>query len=87
MGIVNILKHKTKEEIKPCIENRKWKEENNKYLKELQMFFDKIEKIKDKELRNNILNQMLQCDKVLTESAEEMFIKYYERGYKKAKEE
>lgn len=83
---------KLKCEIKEKLElnylsDRKWKEENNKYLQELQIFFDKMEKIKDQDLRNNLLNQMLQCDKALTEIAEEMFIKYYEIGYKKAKEE
>jgi len=67
--------------------DRKWKEGNKKYLKELQILFDKIENIKDSELKNNILNQMLLCDKVLTEIAEETFIKFYEQGYKKAKEE
>lgn len=69
------------------IDDRKWKEKNNKYLKELQLFFDRIEEIRDTNLKQRIINQMLQCDKVLTEAAEEMFLEYYEKGYKKAKEE
>lgn len=73
----------TKEEI----DDREWKEKNNKYLKELQLFFDRIEEIRDINLKQRIISQMLQCDKVLTEVAEEMFFEYYEKGYKKAKGE
>lgn len=83
----NKVKDITKDKIEGELNNRKWKEENEKYLKELQRFFDKVEKIDDVELRDNILNQMLQCDKVLTEVAEETFKKYYEIGFKKAKDE
>lgn len=64
---------------------RKWKEENKKYLKELQRFFDRVDNIEDKELKTSITNQMLICDKVLTEIAENMFIYCYNQGYQKAK--
>lgn len=84
---IEIIKRNHK--IKGCIneieENREWKEKNKTYLKELEKFFDKVENIKDEELKNNITNQMLRCDKVLTEIAEEMFRKYYQKGYQKAK--
>lgn len=83
----NKFKILTKEEIESHFHNRKWKEENHKYLKELQSFFDKIEKIGDMDLKDNVLNQMLQCDKALTEIAEEMFMKFYKFGYEQAKKE
>ncbi len=76
-----------KEENKYYQNDRKWKEENKKYLIELQMFFDKVEEIKDVNLRQRVINQMLQCDKVLTEIAEEKFFYCYEEGYQKAKDE
>lgn len=49
----------------------KWKRENKEYLKELQIFFDKADNIKDENLKNDIICQMLKCDKVLTKIAEE----------------
>lgn len=83
----NKEKNITKDKNNVELNDRRWKEENEKYLRELQIFFDKVEKIKDEDLRDNILNQMLQCDKALTEVAEETFVKYYERGLKQAKNE
>lgn len=52
-----------------------WKEKNEKYLFELQKFLDKVENIKDDELKQSIIIQMLKCDKVLTEIVEEMINK------------
>lgn len=66
--------------------NREWKEKNTLYLQELQRFFDRVDNIEDNELRTSIQSQMLICDKVLTEIAEDMFKKSYEEGYKKAKQ-
>ena len=83
----NKQKNITKDKIEGELKSRKWKEENEKYLKELQRFFDKVEKINDADLRDNILNQMLQCDKALTEVAEETFVKYYEIGLRESKDE
>jgi len=65
--------------------DRKWKEKNKKYLIELQRFFDRVDNIEDCELRRSVTNQMLICDKVLTEIAEDMFLNFYDKGYKKAK--
>ena len=67
--------------------NRSWKEENKKYLKELQNFFDKADNIADEDLRNKIVGQMLRCDDVLTKIAENRFQEFYQLGYKNAKEE
>jgi len=66
--------------------DRRWKEKNDKYLRELQIFFDRVDNIKDKELRQSIISQMLICDEILTKIAEEKFNDFYEEGYKKAKE-
>lgn len=65
--------------------DRRWKEKDYNYLRELQFFFDKADNIDDNELKSHIISQMLRCDKILTEKAEEMFIQYYKMGYKDAK--
>lgn len=65
--------------------DRKWKEQNKLYLRELQLFFDRVDNIEDSELKRSVLNQMMICDKVLTEIAEDMFRDFYNEGYKDAK--
>ncbi|MCI9365190.1 MAG: hypothetical protein HFJ54_00725 [Clostridia bacterium] len=50
--------------------NVEWKEKNKRYIKELQIFLDKSESIKDEELKLQIIGQMLRVDKVLTEIAQ-----------------
>lgn len=67
------------------IEKYKWKENSEQYLKQLEKFFDKAENIEDKILRESIINQMLICDKILTEIAERKFIDCYEKGLAEAK--
>ena len=73
--------------IKKSRRNKKWKEKNKIYLKELQSFFDQADNIQDEMLKRNIIFQMLRCDSVLTELAENRFVDYYKLGYKKAKSE
>lgn len=65
--------------------DRKWKEGNKLYLRELQNFLDRVDSIEDYELRKSVTNQMMICDKVLTELAEAKFIDFYDQGYKCAK--
>lgn len=48
-----------------------WKMKNKEYLTELQCFLDRADNIKDEELKNDIIKQMLKCDKILTKIAEE----------------
>ena len=50
-----------------------WKYTNEKYLFELQKFLDIAENIEDEYLQTILINQMLKCDKSLTNIAEEMF--------------
>ena len=50
--------------------NRDWKEKNKRYLYTLQKFLDSTDRIKDEELKNHIITQMLKCDLALTEIAE-----------------
>lgn len=77
-------KNKTKEDnIKEI--DRKWKEGNKQYLIELQRFLDRVDNIEDCELRRSVTNQMMICDKVLTEIAEDRFLHFYDEGYKSAK--
>ena len=56
-------------------ENHNWKYENKQYLKELTKFMDLTEQIKDKELREEIITQMLRCYMELTKFAEEKILK------------
>ena len=67
--------------------NKKWKEKNKIYLKELQSFFDQADNIQDEMLKRNIIFQMLRCDSVLTELAENRFVDYYKLRKKKKKSE
>ena len=66
--------------------DRKWKEENKLYLEELQRFFDRVDNIEDNELKRSVVSQMMICDKILTEIAEDMFMNFYDEGYKSGKE-
>lgn len=68
------------------IEDKNWKANSQKYLKELQTFLDKAENIENEELRKEIIFQMLKCDNELTLLAEEMFEKYKSEKEKKLKE-
>ena len=65
------------------LNNKKWKANGQKYLKELQAFLDKAESIENEEIRKEIIFQMLKCDNELTILAEDMFKKY--EDYKTSK--
>lgn len=67
------------------IKDREWKEKNKNYLKELQLFLDYVDGIKDEELRHRVTNQMLICDETLTKIAENEIDKAYKKGYNEAK--
>lgn len=54
-------------------EDKKWKNDNKKYLFEVQKFLDLTDNIQDEKLRKRIINQMLKCDKCLTNIAEDVF--------------
>lgn len=60
-----------------------WKMKNKEYLLELQRFLDKADNIENEELKNDIISQMLKCDKVLTRIAQEII---EENGIKKQAE-
>lgn len=76
---------KTKENNEQNID-RKWKEGNKLYLRELQRFLDRVDSIEDYELRRSVTNQMMICDKVLTEIAESKFMDFFDEGYRRAKD-
>ncbi len=48
------------------------KQTDKAYLFELQKFFDIAENIKDEDLKQRVIFQMLKCDKVLTNLAESL---------------
>lgn len=62
--------------------NEDWKKESKEYLKELQKFLDKAENIENKELKNEIIIQMLKCDDELTKLANKKIKQSYEQGKK-----
>lgn len=48
--------------INPKVDIDELKRKDKVYLKELQVFFDKVESIKDEELKSQILYQMHRCE-------------------------
>ena len=84
MRIICKKNEKSKDSIQKI--DRRWKDENKLYLRELQRFLDRVDSIEDCELRRSVTNQMMICDKVLTEIAEDMFMSFYDEGYKRAKD-
>ena len=46
------------------------KEKNKRYLSQLQRFLDATDSVKEERIRNNIIGQMLKCDEILTQLAE-----------------
>lgn len=67
---MNFYRFFTKENISKKGEKRNWKEKNKRYLSQLQRFLDATDRIQEEELRNHIIVQMLKCDSILTELAE-----------------
>lgn len=76
-------KRNNKNEKKYIGEN--WKNKNKKYLKSMEKFLDIASNIKDEDLKNRMINNMLVCDRVLTDIAKDMFAKYYNDGYRDGK--
>lgn len=58
---------------KDILKKSKWKNKNTQYLFELQKFLDLTDNIKEKELRELIVCQMIKCDNCITRLAEEIF--------------
>ena len=83
--ILEVIERENK--LKKINKNRKWKEENKHYLKELQSFFDKAANIEDENLKKSVISQMLRCDNILTKLAERRFMDEYKSGYNRAKSE
>lgn len=50
---------------------QKRKTQEKKYLVELQKFLDKADNIENEELKNDIIKQMLKCNKLLTKIEQE----------------
>lgn len=48
-----------------------WKSKSKEYLRELQIFLDKADNIENEDLKNEIIYQMLKCDKILTKIAQQ----------------
>ena len=52
------------------MEDLNWKVKNKEYLKEVQTFLDKADNISNENLKQDLIYQMLKCDKVLTKLAQ-----------------
>lgn len=61
---------------KNILEENKWKNKNSQYLFELQKFLDLADNIEDENLKKLIINQMLKCDRCVTDIAEKMFFNF-----------
>ncbi len=70
----------TKDHISNKNEKRDWKEKNKRYLNQLQRFLDATDRIQEEELRNHIIAQMLKCDLILTELAENEMAKIRQKN-------
>lgn len=64
---------------KKILEKSIWKNKDKKYLFELQKFLDLVDNIEDENLRKRITNQMLKCDRHITNLAEEIFKELIEK--------
>lgn len=62
-----------------------WKTKNERYILEIEKFLDTAQSIKDENLRQDIIIQMLKCDNELTISAEKTFEEKYNLGIKSVK--
>lgn len=51
------------------------KREDEAYLKELQLFFDKVDNIKDEELKREILYQMHRCEERIIQMCKKLVTK------------
>ena len=61
------------------MKNKSWKNKDSQYLFELQKFLDLVDNVDNIDLRKNIINQMLKCDKCVTNLAEKMFKQILEK--------
>jgi len=55
----------------PDNNNREWKEKNKGYLRQLQKFLDVADNIEREDLRKSVITEMLKCDMILTQLAQE----------------
>ena len=67
---------------KKYLKENKWKNSNKQYLFELQKFLDLADNVEDENLRKIIIDQMLRCDKCLTNLAEDEFNKIQNNMHK-----
>lgn len=61
--------------LEKLLKNQMWKKMNKQYLWELQRFLDLSDNIQDEYIKKILVSQMLKCDKILTQMAEEIFKK------------
>ena len=53
------------------------KKKDKLYLKELQLFFDKVDNVSDQELKSQILYQMHRCEQRIICMCEQLINKWY----------
>ena len=66
------------------IEEHQWKNRNKKYLFELQKIIDLTDNIEDNEMKKIFINQIIRCDKTLTEIFEETLKRVLAESSKKS---
>ena len=55
--------------------NKDCKEKNKGYLRQLQKFLDAADNIEREDLKKAVISEMLKCDKILTDLAQEQIKK------------
>lgn len=67
------MKKLSEDELQKKVISREWKEKDIDYINALNKFFDIVDNVQDEKLKMDIIYQMLKCDKILTNIAEEHF--------------
>lgn len=72
------MKEKKDLNLEEILKDHEWKNKNQKYILDLDKFFDLVDNVKQECLRRQIRTQMIRCDKNITKMAEEIFKKMAE---------
>ena len=55
------------------LKESRWKNENKRYLFEIQKFLDLVDNVENENLRKMLIDQMIRCDRYITGMAEDIF--------------
>ena len=55
------------------LKESRWKNEDKRYLFEIQKFLDLVDNVENESLRKMLIDQMIRCDRYITGMAEDIF--------------